>query len=53
MMEVERAVLLFQSFRISMAWSCNRKPGKNPGEDPILIVSQEPGTSDQTNILLQ
>ena len=46
-------VLLFQSCRISMTQSNNRITGRSPGEHPVLMVSEKPKVSNQTNDSLQ
>ena len=42
-------VLLIQSFRIPMTWGNDRATRRSPGEEPILMVSQKPEISNQTN----
>ena len=46
-------VSMIQSCRIFTTWGDNRITGRCPGEDPILMVSQKPGTSNQANDSLQ
>ena len=46
-------VLLIQSCRISMTQGNNRITGMRPGDDPVLMMSQKPETSNQTNDSLQ
>ena len=41
--------LLIQGCRISMTQGNNRKTGRSPSEDTVLMMSQKPKTSDQTN----
>lgn len=44
---------LTQGFRMSKTQGNNRITGKSPGEDPILMVSQEPETLNRPNDSLQ
>jgi hypothetical protein len=46
-------VLLIRSGRISMTQGNNRITGMRPGDDPVLMMSQKPETSNQTNDSLQ
>jgi hypothetical protein len=50
---MKEPVLLIQNFRISMTQGNNRITLRSPSEDPILMVSQKPETSNQTNDSLQ
>ena len=47
------AILQIQSCSISTTQGNNRITGRSPNEDPILMVSQKPETSNQTNDSLQ
>lgn len=49
---VKGPIILIQSCRTSMMQGNNRIT-RRPGEDPILIVSEKPGTTNQTNGSLQ
>lgn len=46
---MEGPVLLFQSCGISVTQGNNRITRRRPGEDPMLMVSQKPEISNQTN----
>ena len=46
---VKGPVLLFQSCKISMTLGNNRITRRTPSEDPMLMVSQQPEISNQTN----
>ena len=39
-----------KDFRTSIAKGNNRITGRRPSEDPILMVSQKPEISNQTNV---
>lgn len=49
----ERASKLIQSWKFSTKQGNNRITGKSPGEYPIVIMSEKPEISNQTNGSLQ